>query len=142
MGDNIDRYDELDAAGMMLVVRRALRLLGCANGNTAVEFALVAPPLFMLLVGGMYSGLLVYSVAGLHHAVEQAARCYSVDTVQCGSADAARTYAQDEYYGVGSPTFSASTAACGHRISASTTFEFNALFTSWSMPLSATACFP
>ena len=51
----------------------------CQSGATAVEFALVAPILFALIIGGVSTGLLMYSAAGLHEAVEQAARCYSVN---------------------------------------------------------------
>ena len=107
-----------------------------------MEFALVLPALAMLVVGGLYTGLLMYSVAGLHSAVEQAARCYSVNASQCNSASAAETYAQNNYYGVSSPTFTASTAPCGHQVSATLTFVLNAAVASWSVPLTATACYP
>jgi Flp pilus assembly protein TadG len=102
----------------------------------------VFPALAMLVVGGLYAGLLMYSVAGLHNAVEQAARCYSVSASQCGSASAAQTYAQNSYYGASSPTFTASTAPCGHQVSATLTFVLEAVVARWSVPLSATACFP
>src|SRR6202030_2245511 len=58
------------------------------------------PALAMLVVGTMSAGLVVYSAAGLHEAVEQAARCYSVNATQCNSATATQTYAQNSYYGV------------------------------------------
>jgi Flp pilus assembly protein TadG len=107
-----------------------------------VEFALVLPALAMLVVGGLYTGLLMYSTAGLHNAVEQAARCYSVNVGKCNSASAAQTYAQSSYYGINTPTFTASTEACGHQVSATMTFVLDAAVASWSVPLSATACFP
>ena len=100
------------------------------------------PALAMLVVGGLYTGLLMYSTAGLHNAVEQAARCYSVNAGQCSSASAAQTYAQSSYYGINTPTFTASTEACGHQVSATMTFVLDAAVASWSVPLSATACFP
>ena len=96
----------------------------------------------MLLVGGLYTGLLVYSAAGLHQAVEQAARCYSVNVSQCNSASAAQSYAQNSYYGVNTPAFTASIQACGHQVSATLSFVLNAAVTSFNVPLSATACFP
>jgi Flp pilus assembly protein TadG len=115
---------------------------GCDRGNTAVEFALLLPALAMLLVGGLYTGLLMYSAAGLHEAVEQAARCYSVSKSQCSSASAAQTFAQSSYYGINTPTFTASTQACGHQVSATLNFVLDAAVASFNVPLSATACFP
>ena len=103
---------------------------------------MVLPALAMLIVGSLYAGLLVYSTAGLHEAVEQAARCYSVNARQCNSASATQTYAQNVYYGVSSPTFTASIPPCGHQVSATLTFVLNAAIASWNVPLTATACFP
>jgi Flp pilus assembly protein TadG len=119
----------------------------CERGATALEFALVLPALAMLVVGGLYTGLLIYSAAGLHSAVEQAARCYSVNVnsvnvSQCNSASATQTYAQNSYYGMNTPTFTASTQACGHQVSATLSFVLDAAVASWNVPLTATACFP
>ena len=118
------------------------KFANCKDGAFTVEFALVLPALAGLVVGGLYTGLLVYSAAGLQHAVEQAARCYSVNASQCGSISAAQSYAQSEYYGINSPTFVAAAAGCGHQVSASVTIAFNAVVKHVSVPLSATACFP
>jgi Flp pilus assembly protein TadG len=117
-------------------------IIRCDNAAAAVEFALVLPALVMVLVGTLYAGLLMYSIAGLHSAVEAGARCFSVNSDQCGSASAAASYAQSVYYGVSSPTFTASTASCGHQVSGAVSFVFNAGLASWNIPLSATACFP
>jgi Flp pilus assembly protein TadG len=107
-----------------------------------VEFALVLPALATLVVGGLSVGLLMYSVAGLHNAVERAARCYSVNVGQCNTASAAQTYAQTSYYGVSSPIFTASTVSCGHQVSGTLTIALNTALANWSVPLTATACFP
>jgi Flp pilus assembly protein TadG len=125
----------------MMTARRT-GFSACDRGNTAVEFALVLPALAMLVVGGLYTGLLMYSTAGLHNAVEQAARCYSVSKSQCSTASAAQTYAQSSYYGISTPTFTASTQACGHQVSATLDFVLDAAVTSFNVPLTATACFP
>jgi len=114
----------------------------CNAGTTAVEFALIAAPLVMLVVGTLYAGLVMYSVAGLHSAVEAGARCYSVNASQCGTVSATETYAQNNYEGVGTPTFTASSAACGHEVSGTLSLTLNAGVASWNVPLSATACFP
>lgn len=107
-----------------------------------MEFALVLPALASLIVGALYTGLLVYSAAGLQNAVEQAARCYSVNATQCSSASATQSYAQNEYYGIQSPTFTASTQSCGHQVAATVTIPLIAIVASFNVPLSATACFP
>jgi Flp pilus assembly protein TadG len=120
----------------------ATRLASCERGASAVEFALVLPSLAALLIGGIYVAILTYSAAGLHIAVEQAARCYSVNAGQCNTPSAAQTYAGNEYYGMNTPTFTASLQACGHQVNGSVTIAFTAVVTHLSVPLSATACFP
>lgn len=112
------------------------------RGATAVEFGLLLPAFASLIVGTLYAGMVVYSATGLHSAVEQAARCYSVNATTCGSSDATVTYAGTQYHGINSPTFTASTAACGHQVSGSVTVGLNDVYANLSIPLSATACFP
>jgi Flp pilus assembly protein TadG len=142
MGHNLDQQDKLDAIGLAMIASRRSGYLACDRASTAVEFALVLPALAALVVGGLYTGLVVYSAAGLHSAVEQAARCYSVNVTQCNSASATQTYAQSQYYGINSPTFTASTQSCGHQVAATVTVEIVAVLADLSVPLSATACFP
>lgn len=113
-----------------------------ASGSVAVEFALILPSLAMLIVGTLYVGLVMYSAAGLHSAVEAAARCYSVDSIQCGSASAVQTFAGTHFYGINTPTFSASLATCGHLVTASLSIDLNAGLGRWTIPLSASSCFP
>jgi len=116
--------------------------LTCDSGTAAAEFGMVLPAVAALIVGGLYTGVVVYSAAGLHTAVEQAARCYSVNVGQCGSESATQTYAQNQYQGVSSPTFTASIQSCGHQVAATVTIPFIAVVENLSAPLSATACFP
>lgn len=123
--------------------RRAIRTLAfCEHGGTAVEFGLMLPAFASLVVGTLYAGMVVYSAAGLHSAVEQAARCYSVNATTCGSSSATVTYAQSQYHGINSPAFTATTASCGHQVSGSVTVALTDVFANLSIPLSATACFP
>lgn len=112
------------------------------SGATAVEFALVAPILFGLTIGGLWTGLVVFSAAGLHDAAEQAARCYSVNSSQCSTATQAQTFAKNAYYGISSPTFTASLQACGHQVAATVTVQLSAIVTDLNVPLSANSCFP
>jgi Flp pilus assembly protein TadG len=125
------------------ILRQAIRSLAvCERGGTAVEFGLLLPAFVSLIVGTLYAGLAVYSATGLHSAVEQAARCYSVNATTCGSSSATVTYAQTQYHGISSPNFTASTASCGHLVSGTVTVGLNDMFANLSIPLSATACFP
>lgn len=112
------------------------------EGAAAVEFAFVMPAFFALVIGSISASILLYSNVSLQNAVEEGARCFSVNAVQCGSASAAQTYAQSQYHGISSPTFTASTPACGHQVAASVTLQFAAVLTNISLPLNATACFP
>lgn len=116
--------------------------MNCQRGVSAVEFALVAPLLLAFTIGGLSTGLVVYSAAGLHDAVEQAARCYSVNAAQCGTAAQAQTYAKNAYYGLNTPTFAASIQACGHQVAATVSVQLTAIITDIGVPLSAQACFP
>ena len=103
---------------------------------------MLLPALAALIVGGIYAGLLVYSIAGLHTAVEQAARCYSVSATQCSDSSTVQTYAQNEYHGISTPTFIVSSASCGHQVSGTVTIAFSAVLTEVSVPVKATSCFP
>jgi Flp pilus assembly pilin Flp len=87
----VDRQDKLDAVGLAMSTQNTF--LTSDSGATAVEFGLVLPGLAILIVGTLYAGLVMYSIAGLHTAVEEGARCYSVNSGSCGSASAAQTYA-------------------------------------------------
>ncbi|MFZ3324568.1 MAG: TadE/TadG family type IV pilus assembly protein [Methylocella sp.] len=104
-----------------------------------MEFALVGPPFLMLLVGIMYTSVVVFSAASMHYAVEGAARYYSVNV---SSAAAAQSYAQSLYSGVSSPTFTASNPACGCQVEGALNVVLGMGMAQWNIPLSATACFP
>lgn len=121
---------------------RAIKFAKCDRGATMVEFALVLPALAALLVGGIYAGLAVYSATGLQSAAEQAARCYSVNASLCSTPSATQAYAKTQYYGIQTPTFSASVQPCGHQVAATVTIPIIAVVENLNVPLSATACFP
>jgi Flp pilus assembly protein TadG len=132
----------VDAAGLAGSIVHRNAFAKSESGAAAVEFALVLPSLAMLIVGTLYVGLVMYSAAGLHSAVEAAARCYSVDSIQCGSPSATQTYGAGRFYGVSTPTFTASLAACGHLVIATLSIDLSAGLAHWSIPLSASSCFP
>lgn len=97
-----------------------------------------------LTLAVLTGGFLMFAAASLHFAVEGAARCSSVMTTTCTSATTTQTYATNHYYGPSSPapTFTASSPACGHQVVGTVTYVLNAGLATYSVPLSATACFP
>ncbi len=58
------------------------------SGATAVEFALIAPLLFMLLFGLVEAGRLVFVQAALHSSLSDAARCAAINPSGCSTAKA------------------------------------------------------
>jgi Flp pilus assembly protein TadG len=132
-----------------LNVRNRLKSL-CLNqqGTTAVEFAIVAPVFIALLVGTLALCVALFLVGSLHYAVEEGARCASVKTAcanAAGQPDATATvaYTRSHYFGPNvSPTFTYAAAACGNSVSASINYSMNVGFRTFTVPVSATACFP
>ena len=113
------------------------------GGATAVEFALVLPAFLALIVGGVSAGNLGFTVSSLQFAVQAAARCSAVNTTLCNSASATVAYAQSRYMGPTiSPTFTSTTAGCGHTVSANATFGFQVATHTIGLPLTASACYP
>jgi Flp pilus assembly protein TadG len=106
-----------------------------AEGAAAVEFAFVMPVFLALVVGAISASILLYSNVSLQRAAEAAARSFSVS----GSASAALNYAQGQYHGIGSPTFTASTPSCGDQVAGTVTIQIEAVLTNFSLPHSATA---
>ena len=124
------------------------RLLRDEAGASAIEFALVLLPLILLTLGTINAGLLIYTVATLNFATQDAARCATVKTTVCDSQTHLQSYARANYGGLtAAPTFTLSaptTGACagGNFVNASATYQFVTGLSSTNIPLSATACFP
>jgi Flp pilus assembly pilin Flp len=117
------------------------------RGTTAVEFAIVAPVFIVLLVGTLALCVALFLIGSLHFAVEEGARCASVKPACqiAGVADATltQTYTQNHYFGPSvSPTFTYAAAACGNSVSASISYSMNVGFRTFTVPISATSCFP
>jgi Flp pilus assembly protein TadG len=65
---------------------RTLRgLLANRAGATTVEFALVGLLFFALILGVIEIGRVLWTYNALHYAVQQAARCASVNTTNCAT---------------------------------------------------------
>lgn len=124
-------------------MKTLVRIWRDERGTTAVEMAIVGPVFFLLVIGLIYTGLLMFTVGSMHYAVEAAARCASVDTDTCSDAASTENYAKSEYLGgYVTPNFTYAAETCGQSVSADATFVFDLGVTQISIPLSATACFP
>ena len=127
------------------MTRLASALLARRDGATALEFALIALPLLLLVCGTMDFGRMLWTEATLHTAVEDAARCASVNAALCGSSSATQSYAAGRAFGLGldAAAFTVSAQSCGNEVTASYpfAFAFGGLFP-LSVTLTAAACFP
>jgi Flp pilus assembly protein TadG len=123
---------------------RKFRFLSNTGGATALEFALCAPPFFMLVMGIVELGLLVWMQVSLQQGVEAAARCASINKIACASTTQIQDYAAAQTYGVHPPSsaFTVSTPACGNLVQASYTPTHLPSFPIPTQTLTARACFP
>jgi Flp pilus assembly protein TadG len=112
------------------------------SGAAGVQFALIGPVFLALVTGMLGASVTAYSPSGLQTAVEQAARCSSLNKTTCSNSDATVAFARSHYFGLDTPTFAVSAAACGHVVSASLNLTFEGLLVNNPVPLSATSCFP
>lgn len=87
---------------------RLLRLVADRAGGAALEFAILAPALFGLTLGGVEFGRLFYVRQGLEYAIEQAARYYTMNNTAATSA--VTTYLQGKMPGSMGPTVNVSYA--------------------------------
>lgn len=113
------------------------------EGTTAVEFAIVAPVFIFFVIGLLYVCMALYAVGSLHFAVEEGARCASVKTAVCTDANATLTYTKSHYFGPNSsPTFTFAALACGKSVSGSANYPMDLGLATFTVPITATACFP
>lgn len=118
------------------------RLREAHGGSTIVEFALVLPVFIMMLVGGFYLAMIALTAASVQYAAQDAARCASINTGVCTNTTTTATYATKHFIGVGTPSFTVSTASCGNRVNGSVNYVLNTGLRKITVPLSATACYP
>jgi len=121
------------------------RALANIRGTTAIEFAMTAPLFVALVFGIIQVGLALFTQLGIAHGAEMAARCLSLTPGTCNSADATKTYAVGQSFGVNIPnsTFTVTTPACGNQVNASYVYTFiTTQFGSPSVTLTAQSCYP
>ena len=124
--------------------QQAARLRACESGSAMVEFALVGGLFFLLLIGVVEVGRLLWTLNALHYGAQQAARCAAVNSGLCGTNDKLQTWATNIG---GSPVpgsaFTLNTAAaCGMQVTASYTMKLYIPYVSLNPTLSSTVCFP
>lgn len=129
-------------------MKRFLHLFGCERGATALEFAFVAPVFFAMIFGVIDVARVAWTLGSMHFAAERAARYASLNYDSGGNPPAAssvQTYALNAYFGesLGSNPFTYSATGCGNTVTAAYTYSLTIPFAgTWSIPLSAAACFP
>ncbi len=119
-----------------------LRALG-KRGTAALEYGIIAPVLFLFLLGTVDMGRLMWMYAGLYRGVEAAARCGAVNTNACATAAEIQAVAAGAVWGtaISSSVFSVSTtASCGIQVTASYSFTFYTPGLS-TITLAPSACF-
>jgi Flp pilus assembly protein TadG len=114
------------------------------SGATALEFALCAPAFFMLVMGIVQGGLLVWMQLALQQGVEAAARCASINKTACANNTQIQAYASAQSYGLSPPSssFTVSATGCGNMVQASYTPTYLPSFPIPTQTLTAQACFP
>ena len=112
------------------------------RGAAAVEFVLILIPMVMLTLGAINLSLMVYTVANLNYAAEDAARCLTVKKTTCTNTATTNTYARARYTGPGTPEFATFSATCGNRVVGTVDYVFTTGLTSTIIPLSSQACYP
>lgn len=111
-------------------------LLSDPSGATAVEFAMVAPVFFALVLGIIHLSFLALTVGSLNYSVEKGARCAALST-------AANCPADSYYFAPGNaPVFTYSGADCGTSLTGEVTYSLSLVIYQASVPLRASACFP
>jgi Flp pilus assembly protein TadG len=113
------------------------------RGAAAVEFAIVAPALILLLLAIIEGGKMLWMQNALQYAVERAARCAVVDTTTCGTPDEVQSYAASLMSGtnLSASVFTSISSACGQQVSASLAYT-PILPIPMSVTLSADSCRP
>lgn len=126
-----------------MIARRIYSYCREERGASAVEFALVVPVICTLTIGAFQMCLLMFANNMLQFATDDAARCASVKTTICTGAGSTQSHAAATFGFAGmSPTFTASSAACGSKVIGSASYTMNAIVASVTVPLSASSCFP
>ncbi|ANK12083.1 TadE/TadG family type IV pilus assembly protein [Erythrobacter neustonensis] len=94
------------------------------SGATAAEFALVFSVMVTMVFGSIELGRFMWIRSSLQTAVEKAARCSALNSAQCTTFAATKTFAADAAMGapVTASVFDVTDADCGRVVTASYVF--------------------
>jgi len=126
--------------------RGVMTFLGAVGGSTAIEFALIAPFIISLFFGMFEFARAIWTQSVLDYAVEEAARCASVNAGTCGTNGAIQNYAANSTGALALPAnifTSSSPGGCSHQVTATYPFHFIvvSLF-NYNVTLTSSACSP
>lgn len=131
------------------------RLVKASDGSEAVEFALLAIPFFIFLLGAVEFARLYWTQSELQYAAEAAARCATVNCcssgpTSCGGSTGStgiQNFAADQLLGMSIPSsnlsnFQVTAASCGNQVTFTYAFDFivGPIIPNSTLTLSATAC--
>lgn len=121
-------------------------LAGACDGAVAVEFAIAATALILLLLGIIQFGWVLWYQSTLQQAVEATARYCSINSsssTPCTGANIQTIGTTSYLLGIGaSPTFTLTTPSCGTQVSASATFTSVLGGYVPNMTVSSQSCYP
>lgn len=131
-------------------LRAAVRAIRFARkrseGSVMVEFGLVLPVFLLMVFGVFESGRLFWTQSTLQFAVQEAARCASVNATTCGSTSAIKDYAASKAseIGVAASSFTVTSVTCGNKVQIDWPFSFGTgdIFPYSTITLSAESCYP
>lgn len=109
-------------------MKRARRSGGLRSrrGAAAVEYGLILPALLLFIIGIIDVSRLLWTYTTLNRAVEAAARCGAINTIDCGTTAQIQSRAVSESWGltISTSAFTVSKPACGLQVTASYNFVF------------------
>jgi Flp pilus assembly protein TadG len=129
-------------------VRKLLSLV--RRGAVTIEYALILPAVLLFILGLMDAGRLLWTYTTLYRAVEAAARCGAINSIECGTEAQIKNRAVAEAWGL---TISPSAftvnkpSSCGVQVNANYDFTFIipglvTITPLGTISLNATACYP
>jgi Flp pilus assembly protein TadG len=130
---------------LIILNQFARRFLRDRHGGAAIEMALVFPFLTLMILGAIETGWMLWTASTLDFAVEEAARCASVDVNNCGTQANIQAVAAAKAMGLGmnAGAFTVSSPACGKQVSAIYVFNFAMPFrANFNVTIPATSCYP
>ncbi|MEQ1496180.1 MAG: TadE family protein [Novosphingobium sp.] len=121
------------------------RLLRETRGSVIVEAAFALPIVFLFGFGIMEIGRGMWIQNSLQFAVEAAARCAAIDSINCGSTGGIQAVAVAAAAGtdVTTSNFAYESLSCGKQVTATYNFSGNIPgLAAFSPVLTASSCFP